>query len=86
MELTEQQIIEIADQSGLVYSGKNENGELEFIGTDVKWKDFDKARIKKEYGQYGDEDDVLGVGDEKMRDEEDLANAEQKEAQDKAKY
>jgi hypothetical protein len=35
---------ELADLAGLVYSGENEDGELEFIGTEDKWKKFEALK------------------------------------------
>ena len=34
--------LEIADRVGMVYSGLNADGELEFIGTEAQWNEFDK--------------------------------------------
>lgn len=34
----------LADQAGLIYSGKNEEGALEFIGTEDKWKKFEELK------------------------------------------
>lgn len=46
--MSEEEQKQIADSCGLVYSGKNFDGELEFIGTDKQWREFEKAKQDKE--------------------------------------
>ena len=39
--MTEQEKIKVAEKCGLAYSGKNAEGELQFIGTEQQWEKFD---------------------------------------------
>lgn len=33
----------LADKLGMVYAGRNDEGEMEFIGTDKQWAEFNKS-------------------------------------------
>jgi uncharacterized phage-like protein YoqJ len=40
--MTKEQIIKIANEIGLTYSGDDNDGLPEFIGTDKQWEEFNK--------------------------------------------
>jgi hypothetical protein len=37
-DLSKEKLIEMFEENGLFYAGQNEDGELEWIGTDNAWK------------------------------------------------
>lgn len=40
--------IKLAEEAGLVYTGKNEDGDEEFIGTKQEWQEFERLSATKE--------------------------------------
>ena len=42
LAIEEQNKIELAEECGLTYTGRNFEGELEFIGTQEEWYKFNK--------------------------------------------
>lgn len=53
-EIDEKTLKRLADECGLVYSGKNADGELEFIGTEQKWKKYEIS--KEDYLRFREEE------------------------------
>jgi hypothetical protein len=39
-DLIEDQIKEFAEEAGLIFSGRNEEGEIEWLGTNKSWDKF----------------------------------------------
>lgn len=39
-------ILEIAEEAGLIFSGRNADGEPEFIGSDRQWTKYEFLKLK----------------------------------------
>ena len=51
MEITKEQqdLLKLAEEAGLLYIGKNEDGEFLFMGSDSQWTKFENLKIKNNY-------------------------------------
>ena len=54
--MNQEELKKLADEAGLVYSGLNADGELEFIGTKQKWERYEfllegNGRLDDEMGK-----------------------------------
>lgn len=61
---------EIGEKAGLVYVGKNEEGENEFIGTKEQWAKADELETLDEFEDYLKEREQGLLDSEIVRDNE----------------